>query len=205
MLVNDISEQGQNDQKINFASVQNKYIRVDSSNKGSLSSYSGVDVNLNFDTVSSFTIVTVVSSMGYNTESRILNKGHWFFSPGYLINTIGRKVFYGIGTTSGTPGFPQDSLFNVTLNNCLVLSSFNHIAFTCNRTTKECALYVNGVKQYTVPERTTNEVIQVSGFDINISSFNNTLCASSNFPLTIDRASEAASDPANTQQFNGLS
>lgn len=203
-LVNDISYQANNDLRLNRGAILNRYFSFNSSNFGSLSSFSGIENNLNFETVSSFTLVTVISSTGKNTEARVLNKGHWFFSPGYLINAIGKKVLYGIGTTVGIPSTPQNAFFNITLNDCLNLDKFNHIAFTCNRVTKECALYVNGTKQYTVPERTTSEVIQVSGFDIDITAYNNTLCASSRFPFMAGRASELASDPANTQQFNGL-
>ena len=170
---------------------------LDNTINTSLSVFSvGNDINFNFDQ-DSFTITTIFSS-GRSNLQRIVNKGHWFFSPGYVIQSDGSNVRVGLGSIVS----PLSSIYHKTTNNPLV-DGYNHVALVVNRTASTLICYVNSVATYLTPVSISSNILNISGTVLNYSNASQYLSASSNDKFLIGKASSLNFDPTNSESFKG--
>jgi hypothetical protein len=164
----------------------------------------------------SFTISVSFSSIhpskwgpcGFASDKRIVSKGHFALSPGYLlmVSNDGR-VKCGIGSILPyAPG--NNSIYMQTLHSIIDWSAWNNITVTCNRSTNLFKCYVNGVQQSLRPslDQPESHLFAASGLNINFASAAAVLSASSNKQLFLGGAQELieANVTDSSQFYNGM-
>lgn len=165
---------------------------------------------INFDQ-NSFSILVTVSSgnpsryTGSSTK-RIVSKGHFALSPGYVIQVNqGGTVFAGIGSNNPF-GVGNGSVYHQTLTPSFDFNDWNQIAVTYDSDTKIFNCYINGDKQYLRPSLgvPSSYLLNVSGFDLDVSSGYSVLSATSKRDLFVGGAQEDVSVAGAGEFFNGL-
>lgn len=159
----------------------------------------------------SFSILVTVSSGDPNrftgsTNKRIISKGHWALSPGYVIqvNQSG-TVFAGIGSTNAF-GDGNGSVYHQTLTAAFNFNSWNHIAMTFDKDAQIFNCYVNGEKQYLRPSLglPVTYLLNASGYDLDTSTSSTVLSASSLSNLWVGGPEQDFYAPDAGEFFNGL-
>jgi hypothetical protein len=165
--------------------------------------------SLNFEQ-NSFSITVTFSSMSpsvwTSSKKRLVSKGHFFFTPGYVIQ-IGSDGNITAGIGSITPAGPgAGSIYHQSLIPSIDFNNWNHITITYDSFSKIFNAYVNGYKQYLRPALDANAtwLNSASGFDLNVSSGYTVLCASSLKQAIIGGAVEDFSSGGQGEFFNGF-
>lgn len=191
---------------VNYNGYFNFLSPVGSTRKSSMTAISAADdQSFNFLNFSdNFTIIVTFSGVN-NKFSRILSKGHWALSPGYLIQTDAQQRLYvGIGSRQGQSN-GSNCFYHNTLSPCLCTDRFNHVAFVKSGNIARC--YVNSFKKYLRPSITysnQSHLLAVSGTDIDLSAGSLTLLASTFNPLMIGSdINVTAPFNSSSENFNG--
>jgi Concanavalin A-like lectin/glucanases superfamily len=171
----------------------------------------GFNPQFNNYSQNSFSILVTVSSGDPNrftgsTNKRIISKGHWALSPGYVVqvNQAG-VVTAGIGSTNAF-GNGNGCVYHQTLTAAFNFNSWNHIAITFDKNTQIFKCYVNGKQQYLRPSLTlpVTYLLNASGYDLDTSASSSVLSASSLNNLWVGGPEQDYYAPDASEFFNGL-
>ena len=201
--IRDMSPAGSNGLIINRVGMdEHRFFALSSTTKSSLTSYTGIETDFNFD-MENFTLAVVVSGEYSNMLKRYIGKGAWNFEPGYAIKQQGRKVIVQLGSSS-----TFYNIYHKTQNDVLFGSNFYHITFTVdNHSLYKARLYINGIQQYLIPYsqdlQDQYRILPVSGYELDLSGNQFDLNGISNTPFAIG-ATLNANDFFNIEGFDGL-
>ena len=150
--------------------------------------------NFDFGTTTSFTLSAWIKTSD-PTHRRILSKGHWGFSPGYVM-----QVTNDTNCTLGSVYVGINNVYVCFGNKNLADNKWHHVAATFDRQNQKITTFIDGlVAQPSHMNTDASTCAKIVSDHVDISSCNSNASAGNTVPLCIGAGADCTQEP-----FKGL-